>query len=207
MNSKDYIKVFINDFHEDKINMKKLSDDKFIIQYDRKPFYIVSEDKFNTFGIKSINSINKITLIFDNKNNYHNKYKKIINDIYKKVKKYINDNLSDIDVINPLGEKNYTLDIDVYKSKYNTSTFFEVNNNNLISINIHDINRSFSISPIIFLYQLIIVNKKLYFNYVIQEAYIQFEEPIMPKEFVLNIFNNKIKYSRDNKKDDNEYCF
>ena len=88
-----------------------------------------------------------------------------------------------------------------------SKTFFEVNNNNLISINIHDINRSFSISPIIFLYQLIIVNKKLYFNYVIQEAYIQFEEPIMPKEFVLNIFNNKIKYSRDNKKDDNEYCF
>lgn len=202
------VEVRVDNFDIKYINIKKSDDNKFIVEYNKRPWNLICENKFSTYGLKNTFNIDKVTIIFDFNNDYHNQYKSVINKIYNKVKDTLKDKYKHIEVINPLGEKQNTLDIELYNFKNNTSRIFEVYNKNVKLIHVSEINRQFTICPNIFLYALSLRNNKLYFNYVIKEAYIKFEKPkLVSIEYILNIFDSD---NEDDQEDtildtDNEY--
>jgi hypothetical protein len=205
--NKDIINIQVDDFNVDNINIKKIDNNKFMVQYNKKQWNFICEDKFDTYGVKNTSNVNKITIIFNNKK-YHNEYKNVINNIYNKVRNTLCNKYKNIEIINPLGDKQYTLDIDIYNFKNNMSRIFEVRNNNVNLIHVNDLNRPFKICPHIFLYTLTLKDNKLYFNYVIKEAYIKFETPTISSiEYILNIFDSDNDNNEDEIQniDDNEY--
>jgi hypothetical protein len=166
----DYLKINIKDFDCSKLNISKTSESKYVIKYNDKPFYIITDSKYKTYGVKKINSISKITI---------------------KVCKYMknHEKLENLEISNPLGQKQYTLDLEIYQTKYNSTSFYEVIENDIVPLELEKINKSFDIFPIIFLHQLVISNNKLYFNYVIQQCYIKFEKLMLDKDYIFRIFN------------------
>lgn len=187
----DYLKINIKDFDCSKLNISKTSESKYIIKYNNKPFYIITDSKYKTYGVKKINSISKITIIFDKNKKNHDIFKNIINTIFQKVCKYMknHEKLENLEISNPLGQKQYTLDLELYQTKYNSTSFYEVIDNDIVPLELEKINKSFDIFPIIFLHQLVISNNKLYFNYVIQQCYIKFEKLMLDKDYIFRIFN------------------
>lgn len=199
----DYLKICINDIDKNMINMKKINDNKYIIQYNKKLFYILPNSSFNNYGLKTFSTTQKITLLLDTNN--HKLYIELINHLYDKIKHYMNTNNPNIEVINPIS--NNMLDLNINSFKNNPTKFFEVNNNNVTPIGIEYLsNKQFIMAPIFYIYQLIINNNKLYFNFLIYECYIEFHKPLMPIPSILTIFNktnnNKIKNTNDE-----EYIF
>jgi hypothetical protein len=199
----DYLKLYIGDIDKNMINMKKINDNKFIIQYNKKLFYILPDSSFNNYGIKTFSNTQKITLLLDPNN--HKLYIELINHLYNKIKHYINNNNPDIDVINPIS--NNMLDLNINSFKNNSTKFFEVKNNNITPIDIEYLsNKQFNIAPIFYIYQLTINNNKLYFNFLIYECYIEFHKPLMPIPSILNIFNKSNNNEIKNKNGE-EYIF
>jgi len=199
----DYLKLYISDIDKNMINMKKINDNKFIIQYNKKLFYILPDSSFNNYGIKTFSNTQKITLLLDPNN--HKLYIELINHLYNKIKHYINNNNPDIEVINPIS--NNMLDLNINSFKNNSTKFFEVKNNNITPIDIEYLsNKQFNIAPIFYIYQLTINNNKLYFNFLIYECYIEFHKPLMPIPLILNIFNKTINNEIKNKNGE-EYIF
>lgn len=199
----DYLKLYIGDIDKNMINMKKINDNKFIIQYNKKLFYILPDSSFNNYGIKTFSNTQKITLLLDTNN--HKLYIELINHLYNKIKHYINNNNPDIEVINPIS--NNMLDLNINSFKNNSTKFFEVKNNNITPIDIEYLsNKQFNIAPIFYIYQLTINNNKLYFNFLIYECYIEFHKPLMPIPLILNIFNKSINNEIKNKNGE-EYIF
>lgn len=199
----DYLKLYIGDIDKNMINMKKINDNKFIIQYNKKLFYILPDSSFNNYGIKTFSNTQKITLLLDPNN--HKLYIELINHLYNKIKHYINNNNPDIEVINPIS--NNMLDLNINSFKNNSTKFFEVKNNNITPIDIEYLsNKQFNIAPIFYIYQLTINNNKLYFNFLIYECYIEFHKPLMPIPLILNIFNKSINNEIKNKNGE-EYIF
>lgn len=200
-----YLKINAKDFDCSKLNISKTADSKYIIKYKEKPFYIVTDSKYKTYGVKKISSISKITIIFDKNKKNHDIFKKIINTIFQKVYKYMknHEKLENLEISNPLGQKQYTLDLEIYQTKYNSTSFYEVIENDIVPLDLEKINKSFEIFPIIFLHQLVISNNKLYFNYVIQQGYIKFEQLMLDKNYIFRIFN-EIEDENENIYSDNE---
>lgn len=199
----DYLKLYIGDIDKNMINMKKINDNKFIIQYNKKLFYILPDSSFNNYGIKTFYNTQKITLLLDPNN--HKLYIELINHLYNKIKHYINNNNPDIEVINPIS--NNMLDLNINSFKNNSTKIFEVKNNNITPIDIEYLsNKQFNIAPIFYIYQLTINNNKLYFNFLIYECYIEFHKPLMPIPLILNIFNKSINNEIKNKNGE-EYIF
>lgn len=199
----DYLKLYIGDIDKNMINMKKINDNKFIIQYNKKLFYILPDSSFNNYGIKTFSNTQKITLLLDSNN--HKLYIELITHLYNKIKHYINNNNPDIEVINPIS--NNMLDLNINTFKNNSTKFFEVKNNNITPIDIEYLsNKQFNIAPIFYIYQLTINNNKLYFNFLIYECYIEFHKPLMPIPLILNIFNKSINNEIKNN-DGEEYIF
>jgi DNA-dependent RNA polymerase auxiliary subunit epsilon len=199
----DYLKLYIGDIDKNIINMKKINDNKYIIQYNKKLFYILPDSSFNNYGIKSFSNTQKITLLLDPNN--HKLYIELINHLYNKIKQYINTNNPDIEVINPIS--NNMLDLNINSFKNNSTKFFEVKNNNVTPIDIEYLsNKQFIIAPIFYIYQLTINNNKLYFNFLIYECYIEFHKPLIPILSILNIFNKSNNKEIDNTNNE-EYIF
>jgi DNA-dependent RNA polymerase auxiliary subunit epsilon len=199
----DYLKLYIGDIDKNMINMKKINDNKFIIQYNKKLFYILPDSSFNNYGIKTFSNTQKITLLLDPNN--HKLYIDLIKHLYNKIKHYINNNNPNIEVINPIS--NNMLDLNINSFKNNSTKFFEVKNNNITPIDIEYLsNKQFNIAPIFYIYQLTINNNKLYLNFLIYECYIEFHKPLIPIPLILNIFNKSINNEIKNK-DGEEYIF
>jgi hypothetical protein len=182
----EYLKLYIKDIDINSINMKKINEYKYVIQYKKKLFYILPEYSFNSYGIKTFNNIKKITIILDKY--IHKMYIDLINNLYDKIKSYIESSNLNIEVINPISKN--TLDLEISDFKNNSTKFFEVKDNDVIPINIENIsNKQFDIAPIFFLYQLSVNNNKLYFNFIIYECYIKFHKPLISIPSILEMFN------------------
>lgn len=194
---KPYEYIYINNFNVNNIAIKKDKNEDgsfnntIVIQYNKNGFYLVPVKCFKSYGIKTFESygeeLNKVSIIFEDDNKHHNIYKNILEKLYKKV----DTSLKKINVsINPpFSEKKYnTIDLNITKfTKFYVYKDIEVNPialNNICSLS----NIPFKISPIIYLKKLTIKDNKTYFNFMIKEAYIQFEKPIVPFDTLQNMF-------------------
>jgi hypothetical protein len=214
--------VYISNFDINKIRViKDKSDDKgntFLVEYNEKPFYLINNKAFETLGFKDYeifgedNNITKLTITLDDNNEFHNKFKKTICEIYDKVNMGLRNRYKTIEVIHPLGDKKRnTIDLEIYEYKYASSSFHEYRDTNTkyISPNIlknTGKNAPFVISPIIFLSKLYNKNNKVFLNFRIKEAYIQFIRPLLDFNDIQYMFQKKttngINNENINKDDD-----
>lgn len=199
--------IFIYKFNINNVDIKKDRDsegkfnNKVIIQYNKNGFYIVPIKCFKSYGIKKVelfgDELSKISIIFEDDNKYHNIYRNVLDQIYNRVNLALKS--LNAEAIHPMGEKKYnTIDIQIEKF----TKFYEYNNVEAkpITLNfLHNLsNVTFKISPIIYLKKLTIKNNKTYFNFVIKEAYIQFDKPIIPFDILQNMFQStSIDYDID----------
>lgn len=165
--------------------------------------------------INGVNSnIFKVSIIFDD-NRFHNKYKKLIENLYNKLYKVFKE--KNIEVVHPLGSKKYTLDLQIDKK----SLFYEYKDMETFNLSIKKIRLMedvpFQIAPIITIRNLILKEvqnvKKLYMNFIITEAYIEFYKPSYPNDLInhwmhdIQIIesdpnNEKVIKDSDNESDD-----
>ena len=133
----------------------------------------------------------KFVLCFDETSD---NFKNVVNQIYHKFNTYLlnskNSTRSNffIENINPLGPEECTLDIDI---RNNISKLYKLEDNDeLCLLNINDVQQQmrFTIYPIVFINSITISKEKAYTNYVVHEAYLQFDKPILKKDDIINIF-------------------
>lgn len=204
---KPYEYVYINNFDINNINIKKEKnkDEAFnnavTVEYNKNGFYLIPIKCFRSYGIKNVEAldeeINKISIIFDDNNKYQNLYKDILEKLYKRVDialKKIN-----VSVIHPFGEKRRNT-IDLIITKY--TKFYAYNNIEAEPIALNTLynlsNISFKIAPIVQLRKFIIKDNKCYFNFMIKEAYLQFDKPVVPFDALQNMFQADINDYIDN---------
>lgn len=154
---------------------------------------LLPEKKFRSYGFKNVNlngdvnnfNLFKVSIIFDD-NRFHNKYKNVIEKLYNKL--YIAFKKRNIEVIHPLGVRKYTLDLEINKE----SLFHEYKNmetKNLSIKRIRDMDGvHFQIDPIITIRKLslkeTINGKKLYMNFIINEAYVEYCKPSYKNDLI-----------------------
>lgn len=208
----DYIKIKIDDINLDMIKFKKINDDgqnvKYSILYNGNPFYIIPSLPFENYGIKSFSNTEKITIILDH--NMHNSYINLINYLYNKMENYIKKKKLNIEVVHPIStiSNNTTLDINITKFKNISTNCFEYNSNGLKSINIESLyNRQYTIVPLLYIYQLNSVNNKIYFNFLIHECYIKFNEPSLPLSEISRIFSYNVNIENNNTYNEDDELF
>ena len=185
----DYVKVKIKDFNINDITFTKKDDKTYNIKYQNNNFYLIPNNKFRTY-MKIITYMKKFVLILDEDDNSES-FKNVINQIHFKFNTYYyKNNSSTIENVNPLGPQQCTLDIDV---RSNISRLYKVEENNEINLfNIEDVQQQmrFTIYPIIYISNITFSKGKLYTNYILHEAYVRFDKPILDKSDILKIFKN-----------------
>lgn len=205
---KPYEYIYINNLNINNIDIKKdkNGDGNFnntiLIQYNKNGFYIIPIKYFKSYGIKTFESygeeLNKVSIIFENNNKYHNEYKNILEILYKKVDtslKKIN-----VSVNPPFSEKKHnTIDLNITKF----TKLYVYNGMEIKPIGLNDIcnlsNIPFKISPIVYLKKLNIKDNKTYFNFMVKEAYIEFDKPIVPFDTLQFMFQeNSNEYENNN---------
>lgn len=202
----DALDININEFDVKKISFDKKNDNNYSVKYEGSNFNIISEATYNTYGSKVNSNIKKIVLLFDDYEE-HEALKNVIDLIYdefsnylKKSNKYKN-KYKPLEVVNPLGNRKYSLDIEVRESLQNSTNLMEVDDNfKIVSpINFETIknSKSFNILPIIYISNIGISNDKAYFNYVIREGYIKFKKPILQENKISEIFKKFEKINID----------
>lgn len=202
----DPLDINIDEFDIQKISFDKKNDNIYNVNYDGSVFNLITEATYNTYGVKVTSNIKKIVLLFDDYEE-HEALKNVIDLIYnefsnylKKSNKYKN-KFKSLEVINPLGNRKYSLDIEIRESLQNSTNLMEVDNNFKIvsSINFETIknSNSFTILPIIYISNIGISNNKAYFNYVIREGYIKFKKPILQENKISEIFKKFEKINID----------
>lgn len=191
--------IFIDNFNINNLDIKKDRDsdgkfnNKVIMQYNKNGFYIIPIKCFKSYGIKKVelfgDELSKISIIFEDNNKYHDVYKNVLNQIYNRVNLALKS--LNTEVVHPIGKYN-TIDLQVEKF----TKFYEYNDIEVkpIALNfLHDLsNITFKISPIIYLKKLIIKNNKTFFNFVIKEAYIQFDKPMISFDTLQNMFQSTL---------------
>ena len=203
----DPLDINIDEFDIKKINFDKKNDNSYNVKYDDSDFNLITEATYNTYGVKVTSNIKKIVLFFDEYEE-HESLKNVIDSIYnefsnylRKSNKYNKNKFKLLEVINPLGSRKYSLDIEVRESLQNSTNLMEVDNNFKIvsSINFETIknSNSFTILPIIYISNIGISNNKAYFNYVIREGYIKFKKPILQENKIKEIFKKFEKINID----------
>lgn len=194
----NYVEVDIFNFDVSKITVDKDKDsngkfnNKYIIKYNNGYLKLLPEKKFRSYGFKNVNINNvndfnlfKVSIIFDN-NRFHDKYKNVIDTLYNKL--YLAFKERSIEVIHPLGIKKYSLDLEINKE----SIFHEYKNletSNLSIKRIRDMEGvHFQIAPVIILKKLSLREtkngKKLFINFTIKEAYIEYCKPSYPNDLI-----------------------
>lgn len=197
--SYNYVETDIFNFDLDKITVNKDRDkngkfnNKYIIKYGDGYLKLLPEKKFRSYGFKYVNlnsdinkfNLFKVSIIFDY-NRFHNKYKKVIESLYNKLYSAFKER--NIEVIHPLGVKKYTLDLEINKE----SLFYEYKNMKTKNLSIKRIKDMdgvhFQISPIITIKKLSLKDtmngKKLYMNFIIKEAYVEYCKPSYANDLI-----------------------
>lgn len=202
----DLLDININEFDIKKISFDKKNDNSYNVKYNGSNFNIITEATYNTYGVKVTSNIKKIVLLFDDYEE-HEALKNVIDLIYdefsnylKKSNKYKN-KFKSLEIVNPLGNRKYSLDLEVRESLQNSTNLMEVDNNFKVvsSINFESIknSKSFTLLPIIYICNIAISNDKVYFNYVIREGYIKFKKPILQENKISEIFKKFEKINID----------
>lgn len=213
--------IYASNFDINKIGVIKDKSDNggntFLVEYDKKPFYLISDKAFETLGFKDYevfgeDNITKLTIIFNDDNEFHNKFKKAICEIYDKVNMGLKNRYKNIEVVHPLGDKKRnTIDLEIYEYKYASSSFYEYRDVNTKYVSPNKLkttgkNAPFIISPIIFLSKLYNKNNKIFLIFRIKEAYIQFIRPLLDFNSIEYMFQknstNDINYENMNEDDD-----
>lgn len=199
----DPLDINIDEFDIKKINFDKKNDNSYNVKYDGSDYNLITEATYNTYGVKVTSNIKKIVLLFDDYEE-HEALKNVIDLIYNEFSNYLKKsnkykNKKPLEVINPLGNRKYSLDIEIRESLQNSTNLMEVDNNFKIvsSVNFETIknSNSFTILPIIYISNIGISNDKAYFNYVIREGYIKFKKPILQENKISEIFK---KFEKNN---------
>lgn len=202
----DLLDININEFDIKKISFDKKNDNNYNVNYDGSKFNLITEATYNTYGVKVNSNIKKIVLLFDDYEE-HEALKNVIDLIYdefsnylKKYNKYKN-KIKSLEIINPLGNRKYSLDLEIRESLQNSTNLMEVDNNFKVvsSIDFESIknSKSFTLLPIIYISNIGFSNSKAYFNYVIREGYIKFKTPILQENKITEIFKKFEKINID----------
>lgn len=193
-----YYKININDFNPDLLTITQIEEtDKFNVKYSNKLIKIYSPTKCDSYGIKKINNIYKISCIFKDE-----KYKNIYIEIYNKIKKVFNKN-NDIIIKHPLGSDNkQTIDftIDKYTNIINLTL------NDTIPIFYKDLEnilyKNIEFLPIIIFPYIEIKNNVIFINFILKELYIKFKYEYTINE-LSNIFQDDFLSNNKQKIEDN----
>lgn len=180
-----YYKVNINDFNSNLLTISQVEGtDKFNVKYNDKLMKIYSLSKHNSYGIKKVNNIYKISCIFKDDD-----YKNIYIEIYKKIKKILNKN-KDIIIKHPLGDDNgKTIDFTI--DKY--TNIINITQNDAIPIFYKDLEtllyKNIEFLPIIIFPYIEIKNNVIFLNFILKELYIKIKYEYNFNE-LNNIFQN-----------------
>lgn len=198
-NKTKYIDIENFDIKNITINEDEENINTYTIYYDNNFFYLTTNGTFNSNGLnidKRNEDLNKLSIIFDDKNKYNINLKLIIVDIYVKLKKNLK-----CKVYHPINEKYNS----IYVETNNKSLFYKYVNEKtdpvMLSYNdfIKYINFPFTIIPIIYFKKFNIKNNVLYFNFGLKSAIIIYEECPIRLNKINEILNNN--YENNNKKD------
>ena len=170
----------------------------YTIYYNDNFFYLTANGTFRSYGLninKRNDELNKISIIFDDRNKNNINLKLIIVDIYVKLKKNLK-----CKIYNPINEKYNT----IYVETNNNSLFYRYVNDTtnpvMLSYNefVEYINFPFTIIPIIYFKKFSIKNNVLYFNFGLKSAIIIYEECPIKLNKINEILNDKY-YENDKK--------
>lgn len=170
----------------------------YTIYYNDNFFYLTANGTFKSYGLninKRNDEINKLSIIFDDRNKNNINLKLIIVDIYVKLKKNLK-----CKIYNPINEKYNT----IYVETNNNSLFYRYVNDTtnpvMLSYNefVEYINFPFTIIPIIYFKKFSIKNNVLYFNFGLKSAVIIYEECPIKLNKINEILNDKY-YENDKK--------
>lgn len=170
----------------------------YTIYYNDNFFYLTSNGTFKSYGLninKRNDELNKLSIIFDDRNKNNINLKLIIVDIYVKLKKNLK-----CKIYNPINEKYNT----IYVETNNNSLFYRYVNDTtnpvMLSYNefVEYINFPFTIIPIIYFKKFSIKNNVLYFNFGLKSAVIIYEECPIKLNKINEILNDKY-YENDKK--------
>lgn len=170
----------------------------YTIYYNDNFFYLTSNGTFKSYGLninKRNDELNKLSIIFDDRNKNNINLKLIIVDIYVKLKKNLK-----CKIYNPINEKYNT----IYVETNNNSLFYRYVNDTtnpvMLSYNefLEYINFPFTIIPIIYFKKFSIKNNVLYFNFGLKSAVIIYEECPIKLNKINEILNDKY-YENDKK--------
>lgn len=170
----------------------------YTIYYNDNFFYLTANGTFKSYGLninKRNDELNKLSIIFDDRNKNNINLKLIIVDIYVKLKKNLK-----CKIYNPINEKYNT----IYVETNNNSLFYRYVNDTtnpvMLSYNefVEYINFPFTIIPIIYFKKFSIKNNVLYFNFGLKSAIIIYEECPIKLNKINEILNDKY-YENDKK--------
>jgi hypothetical protein len=170
----------------------------YTIYYNDNFFYLTANGTFKSYGLninKRNDELNKLSIIFDDRNKNNINLKLIIVDIYVKLKKNLK-----CKIYNPINEKYNT----IYVETNNNSLFYRYVNDTtnpvMLSYNefVEYINFPFTIIPIIYFKKFSIKNNVLYFNFGLKSAVIIYEECPIKLNKINEILNDKY-YENDKK--------
>jgi hypothetical protein len=201
-----YIMINNNTFDIQKV--KCIPDEKYDYIYNIRyndeftKFYIIPDKSFDSYGIKNKyspkqkilynddenNNELQFSIIFDNKNKYHNIFKDIINKIYNKLD--INFKNHNIKVYNPISTNHNTMNIDINE---NTIIYkFENQQLSLMKLNelIYHNHIRFKIQPYLFINSLKENNKTLYINIVAKTVIVEFKKHYISYDHCCFAFSN-----------------
>lgn len=189
-----YYKVTINDFNTNLLTISQIGEtDKFTVKYNDKLIKIYSPTICDSYGIKKVNNIYKISCIFKD-----NDYKNIFIEIYNKIKKVFNKN-KDITIKHPLGN-NYGQTIDFTIDKY--TNIINLTLNDAIPIYYKDLEillyKNIEFLPIIIFPYIEIKNNIIFLNFTLKELYIKIKY-----EYTFNDLNNIFLSEKEQKLNDN----
>lgn len=198
VNSK-YKYINIEDFDIKNITINEDENlNTYTIYYNDNFFYLTSNGTFKSYGLninKRNDELNKLSIIFDDRNKNNINLKLIIVDIYVKLKKNLK-----CKIYNPINEKYNT----IYVETNNNSLFYRYVNDTtspvMLSYNefVKYINFPFTIIPIIYFKKFSIKNNVLYFNFGLKSAVIIYEECPIKLNKINEILNDKY-YENDKK--------
>lgn len=188
-----YSEVNINNFDNSLIAVIQIEGtNKFNVRYNDKLIRICSLNVCNTYGIKNVNNIYKISCIFGN-----NDFKNIFINIYERIKKIFSEN-KDITVKHPFGENNNkAIDfiIDKYTVIFNVTFTIPVLHN---YYNLGDLlYKEIEFLPVISLPILEIKNGNIFLNFNLTELYINIKCKYTLPE-INTIFNKSLIYEEQN---------
>jgi hypothetical protein len=223
-NNKKYVNIDITDFDIKNLKIDKDKHNRYITTYSANysgcNFDIIPNTCFNSYGIQinnennsiysndnisesseftdnnKFNNLKKVSIIFNDNDVDHIKYKVVIIDIYSKLKEFFKNSKIVDTVRNPINDYN-AMNIEITDK---TLLYKYTDNNKKVKMLsfkkfIEYRNFSFKISPVIYFKKFNIKNGIMYFNFGIKSAIIEYTDFIpMNIDKIINIFNkNSIK--------------